>query len=435
MAGKFLSTPLVNTGIDSPWGQFLNSPAWKATTSKSNNSDILGIGIWAAAIPPALYGAGSIMKSAGKGIYWLTFPKSKQEAEAIQNYKAGLSKTKPTTTVQTAVESGILPKIKQIQNNPLNALMPNMAGGKEKIGIDAKIWADQLWKKVVWPALEKSQSKVNIPSIFDKMAESIKASKVGELRKSELLEGLDALREDYRTIGVDTLDMMWAQNEKSTLREFLPQKMFKWKDVASSYNQVKWMFADELQNITQDTISKESGINAAKEYRNYANFKKIADEGATEMTKARFRAGFGNLVSTVVDKITTPFTTTAGKGMYKLGELAQIPQKAINKWLTIVGKNLKNVPKALKWSVKSWNLPSMILSILAWWDSNLPENVATDAYFTAAKYRSNPDDFVKVNYQWEDYIISKDAFQDVQGMKLFQLYDGTYIDMQGRQVN
>jgi len=80
--------------------------------------------------------------------------------------------------------------------------------------------------------------------MFKKAEKNIDNMKEGELRKSELKEGLQALKEDYKVIGKKEFTTKALNEEKSSLDKFTPDKLFKGKPISSSYNEAKNILAN-----------------------------------------------------------------------------------------------------------------------------------------------------------------------------------------------
>ena len=79
------------------------------------------------------------------------------------------------------------------------------------------------------------------------------------------------MKEDYAALGKRDFLISELQKEKVGLDAFTPQKVFKGKEVSSSYNQVKNFMSDVMRGKIHETIKAKKGIDSAKLYRDYAN--------------------------------------------------------------------------------------------------------------------------------------------------------------------
>lgn len=187
------------------------------------------------------------------------------------------------------------------------------------IGTKALKKADELWNTKIQPYISQSTETHSLEDVFDSVKSKIASENVGALRKKELGEALDALRQDYVATGKKKFSTSDLQVEKSTLDEFTPSKIFKGQDIANSYNQVKNYLANEMRSRVREDLGK-FGIDAKASYRDYANLQELSKIGVKAITERGLRGGFGNFWSTVGDMVLTPVKTIGGKTLYRVGD-------------------------------------------------------------------------------------------------------------------
>jgi hypothetical protein len=86
--------------------------------------------------------------------------------------------------------------------------------------------ADSIFKDRIAPALEKSKGVHSTGDIFSTLEKKI-AQEPALLRRKELMDGYNALKEEYGGLGRDKWTTKDLQNEKSSLDQFTPTKIFK----------------------------------------------------------------------------------------------------------------------------------------------------------------------------------------------------------------
>lgn len=251
------------------------------------------------------------IKKIGEALYKTAIKPNVAEAEKILQYKAWLW-SKPTTVAETALKKWI-------------------AGTETRIGVQALKKADQIFKKEVNPILEKSKTEHDLWSLFNKAEKSIDSMKEGVLRKSELKEWLEALKEEYASLWSDKFTTKALQQEKSSLDKFTPDKVFRGKPIASSYNEAK----NILANVFRDEVHTDLGkfwLKSQEAFRDYANLKELSKVGIKWLTDSWFKGGFGWFWTTMYEQATTPIKTIGGQVLYKVWDkLEFLWPKGINK--------------------------------------------------------------------------------------------------------
>ena len=237
------------------------------------------------------------IKKIGEALYKTAIKPNVAEAEKILQYKAWLW-WKPTTVAETALKKWI-------------------AGTETRIWVQALKKADQIFKKEVNPILEKSKTQHDLWSLFNKAEKSIDSMKEGVLRKSELKEWLEALKEEYASLWSDKFTTKALQQEKSSLDKFTPDKVFRGKPIASSYNEAKNILANVFRDEVHTDLGK-FGLKSQEAFRDYANLKELSKVGIKWLTDSWFKGGFGWFWTTMYEQATTPIKTIGWQVLYKV---------------------------------------------------------------------------------------------------------------------
>jgi signal recognition particle subunit SEC65 len=244
-------------------------------------------------------GTGEALDKSGSALYKSAIPLSKQEAKLMQNYKA------KTTIGERLKGTG---KIKEPITAGVTAMEKGFMGTESMIGIQAKRVADTLWKDKVKPALKNVKGDIKTSEVIDSVLDKI-IKKVKEPgRQSSLLEGLEALADDYKNI--PKMSHQFAQDIKSDLYKFIPDKVWKGKPVASALRDVQAMFAQELRLRTRRALKNNK--EALKAFDEYGNLKGLMEFGQTAMSGGKKKGGFGGFVTSLYENATIPIKTTGG---------------------------------------------------------------------------------------------------------------------------
>lgn len=110
------------------------------------------------------------------------------------------------------------------------------------------------------------------------------------------------------------------QAEKSALDKFTQTKIFKGKEVADGYNQVKNTLANVMREQVRKDLSKVGLKNAKELYRDYANLAELEKIGIKGITEGGKRGGTGTAIMTLLDKYLTPIRTIGGNTLYRAGK-------------------------------------------------------------------------------------------------------------------
>jgi len=270
--------------------------------------DIRDAGIAGAALPVA----SKALKTVGKGLVDMAIPTSAKEAKLLQNYKADNSlwkrvftnaQEKPSTMASTAFDK-------------------NLIGTESMVGVQAKREADNIWGKTIKPALDNSKEKVSMPKFFDDAEKEIIQNNPEISRQKDLLNALNAFKEDYSTVG--DVDLKTLQKFKEGWAKFVPEKAYKGLPIAGAFNEVK----DTLADIARNKIHTTLGSGVKKAYFDYGNLKGLQELGQKAMTDGRLKGGFGSFWSAIKDMALVPVGTIGGQAVYKVGKGVELYGKA-----------------------------------------------------------------------------------------------------------
>lgn len=234
--------------------------------------------------------------------------------EASQIIKATAKWTaQPVTRAETAFKYGLV--------------------GREKdIGVQGVREANKIFTKTIEPALKKSKAVHNVDDLFSQVQTQIAGEK-SALRKQELMEGLKVLKAEFKKTGKTKFTTADLQAEKSMLDKFTQSKIFKGKEVAQGYNQVKNTLANVMRNQVREDLAKTGVKNAKELYRDYSNLAELEKIGIKWITEWGLRGGTGTFLSTIYDALATPIKTVGGKTLYKVWEWLQFTWPA---WITSI---------------------------------------------------------------------------------------------------
>ncbi len=254
-------------------------------------------------------------KNFGGKVSGFVLPVTEKEAAMAQRAAAGLGK-EPRTAGQTASERGML-------------------GTETMVGKQATQEANRIFTKEINPALEAIPEGLSKDTLFKKL-DDIVAKEIGPGRKTVLQDGLNALKEDY--LGVSELSFPEWQKIKSGLDKFLPQKLFKGKDVASGYNQMRFEFANAIRG---ETYGRLSDIAIRNKYLDYGNLLELQKVGINARKGTVIRPGGSQtFLKSIWDKAAVPIGTSGGRIIYKVGEGLEFVGE---KGLKTLGEYLKSV--------------------------------------------------------------------------------------------
>ena len=259
-----------------------------------------------------LGGTGAVTKKTGKKLYESAITPTVQEAEKILSAKA----TQPSLSSSLYGAGDLVSEtpIKMPRTRATTALEKGIAGTETQIGVQAKKVSNDLWKKTIAPALDKTEGVVTKDELFAPILKRIEET-TEPSRKKAFQDAFEALQDDYKDIGQFTLKE--AQKVKSSLDEFTPSKVFKGQEVANEFRMLQNDMANAIRQKIYDSIPD---IDIKQAYRDYGNLVELQKIGVKALTEAGTKGGFGGFWSTVWDAVTTPIKTIGGKVLYRVGD-------------------------------------------------------------------------------------------------------------------
>jgi len=307
------------TGATESW-TFAATAKWEVKPS-----DLL---IWAAisSATPLLSAwakyTGIWTKKSGEALYKTAIRENTDEAAQTIKAKAR-GTTLPVTRADTALKYGV-------------------QWTEKSIWVQGVRKSDKIFKETIAPALKKSKAIHKIDDIFSNVEKQIAWEK-SAIRKQELIDWLKALKEEFKTTGKKTFTTADLQAEKSVLDKFTQSKIFKWKEVADGYNQVKNTLANVMREQVRADLAKTGVKNAKELYRDYANLAELEKIGIKWITEGGKRWGSGTAIMTILDKYLTPVKTIWWNQLYRAW-----------KWIEFVWpKGIKTLGSFLqKWGYK-----------------------------------------------------------------------------------
>lgn len=319
-----------------------------------------------------LYWAWAASQMVGKGIYWLTLPPLTKEAWALQSYEAGLSKVKPRTVIDTAIESPILQKWDPTKNLQVNLWMFWTRSG---IGVQAKARGQQLFEKNINPIFKKADEagvKFNYSDLKQEAIDSVNnAKKYSVEQKRAIIDDIEWIFDNYKwDTTLENLDL-----NKKDIANKLPQKYYSWAPMTQTVKDAQWTVASVFRNKVHNYINTNYWVNSSKIYKDYANLQDLAKVWQKSMTQAGLKWWAGSFVSTVLEEVATPVTTTVGKLLYKVWWVAKALPETLFKW----------AKSWLKSIVKWWKLFTILddWTLIPW----SPSNIASKAVNTPKEDR------------------------------------------------
>ena len=343
------------------------------------------VGAWIIAWADAtLYGAWKLSEKIGEKIYDLPIDSSMQEArkinqawtkvmdakEAVKDAKADLKAAKKTwewieeaqEALETAEKNLKTAKWKKVVKVADTAREYNVWGWilewwtSESRWIQASSKANQIFKKTIEPALEKSTAKINVQELINWLEEDIKdLAKNDPDKEMAYLDALEDLKASYKDPKFANYSMKDAQTLKSWLQGRTPQKFYKGKEITNELQELKWILWSKLTNAVHTNLTKEIWEDSAKLYKDYANLKEYAGNMVKQSTNAWLKGWFWNFWSTTFHNLTDGASAKVWlllSKWWKWVAKSTWVEKAVNTvwdvWNYVV-KNGKQFMKATKW--------------------------------------------------------------------------------------
>lgn len=260
-------------------------------------------GVISAAVPLA----SPFLKLAGRKITEAVIPLSAKEAKMIQAYKAN-------TPFWSRVMSGLEGESKAPVTAGKTVFEKGLAGTESMIGVQAKKASNNIWSKIINPALENSKVSQSMPVFWKEVEAKIIKDNPELSRRNGLLKALEALKEDYK--GINTATMKDLQNFKEGWAKFVPEKAYRGENIAGNFNDVK----NTAAGIARSKLYNNLGPEAKQAYIDYGNLQGIQKLGQKAMTGSKAKGGFGGFWSGIKDMLLTPVGTIGGRVLYKTSE-------------------------------------------------------------------------------------------------------------------
>jgi len=249
---------------------------------------------------------GNVTKEAGKTIHKMAVPLSAREAQIMQNYRAN-------TPFWKRVGAVLAGNPKTPRTTEETAFAKKLVGTEGMLGVQAKQASQKLWKDLIGPRLQASGVKTSVPALFSEAEEVIRQRNPDLTRQKALLEGLEAIKDDYA--GMGDVDMVQLQKLKEGWAQFVPEKAYKGQPIAGAVRQVSKVLSD----LARQDITSALGDDVRLAYIDYGNLKGIAELGQKAMTGAKFKGGAGGWLNAVKDMVVTPIATVGGLTVYTAG--------------------------------------------------------------------------------------------------------------------
>lgn len=336
MQVKWIDMESLNNYLDNGDESILYKTWLKEKPSKKWKQIATSIWVWAWvlwAIDAWLYWAGALSEQAWKKIYDLPIDSSIQEArqvqkawvavkdaeEAVKDAKADLKAAKKTwegieeatEALETAQKELKTAKWKNIVKVSDTAREYNVWEwilewwSAESRWIQAKSKANQIFKKTIAPALEKSKATINVQELIDSLADDIeKLAKNDPDKLNAYNEALESLKDSYKDSKFANYSLKDSQTLKSWLQERTPQKFWKGKEVTNEIQELKGKLSSKLTNAVHKQLSNELWESSAKLYKDYSNLTEYAENMAKQSTNAWLKQGFWNFWSSAYHKLT-----------------------------------------------------------------------------------------------------------------------------------
>lgn len=298
--------------------------------------------------------------------------------------------------------------------------------------IQAGSKANQIFKKTIEPALEKSTAKVNIQKLIEWLAEDIKDIAKNDPDKLKAYnDALADLKKSYKAKEFANYSLKDTQTLKSWLQGRTPQKFYKWKEITNELQELKGILSSKLTKVVHDNLSKEIWENSAKLYKDYANLKEYAWNMAKQSTNAWLKAWFWNFWSSAYHKLTDWASAKVWlllnkwwKGVKKATWIEKAVDSLWDAWNYVV-KNGKKFIKSTKWGWLRVEDPVgmiQLLKLVPWtiweiannvWETS-PAVVADDLLFEIQDFKDTWN-----NMSDEERIQNiKDQFKQTYGSEL-----------------
>ena len=270
-------------------------------------------GALGAIVPSVISKAPGILKGAGEKLYRVGVPTKEATAKALQTYQAGL----PTLgqrignfLIQNKKPSLVIKPITEAET----AARKGFVGTEWQLGVQAKRAEQEIWSKIIQPALKSTKEKVNMPQFFNEVRKKLISENPDLSRRKVLLKAFEAAQSDFKKVSNISLEKL--QSYKEGWAKFIPERAYKGEPIAGALNDVRIHLAQKAREKIYNIL----GSKVKQAYIDYGNLTSIQEAGIKTMDQLRSRSAFRQIWEMVADKILTPVSTVAGKTLYRSGE-------------------------------------------------------------------------------------------------------------------
>lgn len=254
--------------------------------------------------------AGNLLEKTGQVAQGLTPIFKPTLKEAGQIIKEG-SKTTLLQSAKNAITGAVKTTSRKIADTARDLSLIGLT--EKQIAIQAERARTFLWEKVVQPGLDKVAIRMQKKDLFANIQKRIE--KLNDpVQRNALRDGLDAVAQDYKHI--KEWSARTAQDLKSELSQFVPEKMYRGKNVAASATQIRKWMSDEMRAWIRNNVDETVKL----AYDDYGNLLTIIERGKNSITKSWQSGGFGKATGALVSKAVTPGLTIGGKVIEKAGQ-------------------------------------------------------------------------------------------------------------------
>lgn len=387
MQDKWVDIDLYNKYLESWDKEFLYKMWYEKKPSNKWKKIATTVWVWAwllAWADATLYGAWKLSEKIGEKVYELPIDPSMQEARKINqawtkvmDAEADVKAAKKDLTaakragewieeaekaLETAEKDLAKAKWKKVVTVADTAREYNVGWWilkwwtAESRWIQASSKANQIFKRVIEPALEKSTETVNVQELINWLEDDIKdLAKNDPDKLAAYGDALEDLKASYKDPKFANYSMKDTQTLKSWLQGRTPQKFYKWKEITNELQELKWVLASKLTNAVHTNLTKELWEDSAKLYRDYANLKEYAGNMIKQSTNGWLKGWFWNFWSTAYHSLTDGASAKVWlllnkwwKWAAKATWVEKVADSIWDAWNYLV-KNWKKFLKATKW--------------------------------------------------------------------------------------
>lgn len=291
-----------------------------------------------AAIPaagPLVRATGRLTSKAGSKLVEAAIPTSIREAQILQVYKANKPFAQRVADVLSGTEKAPRTAGKTAVTTKAGQTVGGLFGTKSQIGVQAKRASGTLWNDLIKPKLEASPYRVDLKSFFNKIQDDIVQNNPEISRQNDLLEALNAVREDYAN--KNFVSLADFQKLKEGWAKFVPEKAYRGKPISGAFNDVR----NELSSEARNTIYDQLGDDVKQAYFDYGNLLGLQEMGQVAMTGSKLKGGAGSFISELASQAITPVATVGGQVLYRLGNglefIGEAGAKTVGQLLKITG--------------------------------------------------------------------------------------------------